>query len=79
MDVKNVMLSILQTDAALEIMSEVVMHTLQISRDTCVEMREQIEAKRDRKGLWSTAEEKDWESLVQDIAALNHVIDYYGG
>jgi hypothetical protein len=48
-------------------------------RDICVEMRELLEAKRDRKGRWSSAEAQDWESLVLDIAALNRVIDYYGG
>jgi oligoribonuclease (3'-5' exoribonuclease) len=79
MDVKNVMLSVLQTDAAVEIINEIVWNALQSSRDTCAEMLEQIEAKRDRKGLWSSAEAQDWESLVEDIGALDRVIDYYGG
>lgn len=78
MDVKDVMKDVLQTNAAVEIMNEIVIHALQSSRDTCAEMREQIEAKRDRKGFWSTPEEQDWESLVLDIAALDRVIDYYG-
>jgi hypothetical protein len=79
MDVKETLTGVLQTNAAVEIMNEIVLHALQSSRDTCVEMRERIEAKRDCKGLWSTPEAEDWESLVLDIAALNRVIDYYGG
>jgi hypothetical protein len=79
MDVKETLTGVLQTNAAVEIMNEIVLHALQSSRDTCVEMRERIEAKRDRKGQWSGPEAEDWASLVQDIAALNRVIDYYGG
>ncbi len=79
MDVKETLTGVLQTNAAIEIMNEIVLHSLQSSRDTCAEMLEQIEAKRDRKGLWSSAEAQDWESLVEDIGALNRVIDYYGG
>jgi hypothetical protein len=79
MDVKQTMMDVLQSSAAVEIMNEIVLHALQSSRDTCVEMRELLEAKRDRKGRWSGPEAEDWESLVQDIAALNRVIDYYGG
>ena len=79
MDVKETLTGVLQTNAAVEIMNEIVLHALQNSRDTCVLMRELLEAKRDRKGQWSTPEAEDWESLVLDIAALNRVIDYYGG
>ena len=79
MDVKDVMKGVMQSNAAVELMNEIVLSALASSRDTCVEMRELIEAKRDRNGLWSTPEAEDWESLVQDIAALNRVIDYYGG
>jgi hypothetical protein len=79
MDVKDVMLSVLQTNAAVEITNEIVLAALQSSRDTCIEMQEQVEAKRDSKGQWSGPEAEDWASLVKDIAALNRVIDYYGG
>ncbi len=79
MDVKDVMLSVLQTTAAVEIVNQIVGNALQSSRDTCAEMRELLEAKRDRKGRWSSSEEQDWASLVLDIAALDRVIDYYGG
>ena len=79
MDVKNIMLSVMQSNAAVEAINEVVLAALKSSRDICVEMREQVEAKRDSKGQWSGPEAEDWASLVQDIAALNRVIDYYGG
>ena len=79
MDVKDVIKGVMQSNAAVEIMNEIVLSALQSSRDICVEMREQIEAKRDSKGQWSGPEEEDWTCLVQDIAALNRVIDYYGG
>lgn len=79
MDVSDVLKNVLQTHSAVEIMNEIVLAALKSSRDTCIEMRELLEAKRDRKGMWSTAEAEDWESLVLDIAALNRVIDYYGG
>jgi hypothetical protein len=79
MDVKETLTDVLQTNAAVEIMNEIVGHALQSSRDTCVEMRELLEYKRDLKGQWSTPEAEDWKSLVLDIAALNRVIDYYGG
>ena len=79
MDIKETLTGVLQTNAAVEIMNEIVLHALQSSRDTCIEMREQLEADRDRNGMWSTPEADDWESLVLDIAAFNRVIDYYGG
>ena len=79
MDVKETLTTVLQSSEAVEIMNEIVIHALQSSRDTCAEMREMLEAKRDRKGRWSSAEEQDWASLVLDIAALNRVIEYYGG
>lgn len=79
MDVKETLTDVLQSSAAVEIMNEIVIHALQSSRDTCAEMRKLLEAKRDRKGLWSSSEEQDWASLVLDIAALDRVIDYYGG
>ena len=79
MDVKNIMLSVMQSNAAVEAINEVVLAALKSSRDICVEMREQVEAKRDSKGEWSGPEAEDWASLVQDIVALNRVINYYGG
>jgi hypothetical protein len=78
MDVKQTMMDVLQSSAAVEIMNEIVLHALQSSRDICVEMREELDFKVGT-GNATEAQMKDWESLVQDIAALNRVIDYYGG
>jgi hypothetical protein len=41
-------------------------------------MREKLDGDRGTDHL-SDREMKDWESLVLDIAALDRVIDYYGG
>jgi hypothetical protein len=78
MNVLETLTNVLQSSAAVEIMNEVVLATLKSSRETCIEMRERLEAKRDRRGLWSTPEAEDWETIVLDIAALDRVIDYYG-
>lgn len=79
MNVLEALTNVLQTSAAVEVMNEVVLATLKSSRETCIEMRELLEAKRDSKGQWSGPEEEDWTCLVHDIAALDRVIDYYGG
>ena len=78
MDVKNVMVDVLQSSAAVEIMNELVLSTLKSSRDTCAEMRKELDFKVGT-GNATEAQMKDWENLVQDIAALNRVIEYYGG
>ena len=78
MNVAEVMRNVMQTSAAVEIMNELVLATLVSSRDTCIEMREILEAKRKRKGYLNHREEEDWQVVVLDIAALDRVIDYYG-
>lgn len=78
MNVADVMKNVLQTSAAVEIMNEVVLATLKSSRDTCVEMRLLLDGNRGTDHL-TDLEMEDWTSLVQDIAALDRVIDYYGG
>ena len=78
MKVTDVLVNVLQTNAAVEIMNELVLATLIRSRDTCIEARDRLDAiiiQRDLK----PHEEEDWVCLVQDIQALNRVIDYYGG
>jgi hypothetical protein len=79
MNVTDILKNALQTSTAVEIMNEVVLATLKSSRETCIEMRELLEAKRDHKGSWSTPEAEDWKTILLDIAALDRVIDYYGG
>jgi hypothetical protein len=79
MNVLETLTNVLQTSAAVEIMNEVVLVTLNNSRETCVEMRELLEAKRDRRGYGLPSEAEDWATIVLDIAALDRVIDFYGG
>jgi thymidylate synthase ThyX len=78
MDVKETLMNVLQTSAAVEIMDEVILATLKSSRDTCAEMRLLLDGDRGTDHL-TDLQMKDWTSLVQDIAALDRVIDYYGG
>lgn len=79
MNTVDIFKDVLKTSAAAEIMNEIVLATLKSSRETCVEMRLLLEAKRDRSGQLTDAEMTDWECIVLDIAALDRVIDYYGG
>jgi len=78
MNVPDIIRNALQTSAAVEIMNEVVLATLRSSRETCAEMRLRLDGDRGTDHLTDTQME-DWQSLVLDIAALDRVIDYYGG
>ena len=62
----------------LDRIDEVVLVRLRSSRETCVEMRLLLDADRGTDHL-TDVEMEDWQSLVLDIAALDRVIDYYGG
>ena len=78
MDVKQTMMNVLGSSAAVEIMNELVLATLKSSLDTCAEMRLKRDGDRGTDHL-TDLEMEDWNCLVQDIAALNRAIDYYGG
>ena len=78
MDVTDTLKNVLQTSAAVEIMNEVVLATLKSSREVCSEMRLRLDGDRGTDHL-TDAQMEDWQSLVLDIAALDRVIDYYGG
>jgi hypothetical protein len=78
MNVQEVMANVLSTNAAVEIMNELVLATLISSRDTCIAERNRLDNIRVNRDL-KQHEEQDWASLVYDIHALNRVIDYYGG
>ena len=78
MNVNEIMRNAMGTHAAFELMNEVVLAVLRSSRETCVEMRELLEGKRSV-GHLTEAEMEDWQMVVLDIAALDRVIDYYGG
>ena len=78
MDVNEIMRNVMGTHSAFELMNEVVLAVLRSSRETCVEMRELLDANRSVDQL-TDAEMEDWQMIVLDIAALDRVIDYYGG
>ena len=78
MNVPDILKNALQTSAAVEVMNEVVLATLYSSREACIEMRLLLDADRGTDHLTDTQME-DWQCLVLDIAALDRVIDYYGG
>jgi len=78
MKVNDILKNVLETNAALEFTNEIVLAILKSSRDICTELRKELDFKVGT-GNAAEAQMKDWESLVQDIAALNRVIDYYGG
>ena len=78
MNVNEIMRNVMGTHSAFELMNEVVLATLRSSRETCAEMRELLDANRSVDHL-TDAEMEDWQMVVLDIAALDRVIDYYGG
>ena len=78
MDVENIVKNVMGTSAAVEVMNEIVLAALISSRETCIEMREHLDANRSVDHL-TDAEVEDWTTIVLDIAALDRVIDYYGG
>ena len=58
--------------------AEDVLAALISSRETCIELREQLDANRSIDHLTDT-EMEDWQMIFLDILALDRVIDYYGG
>jgi hypothetical protein len=78
MNVQETFMNVLQTNAAVEIMNELVLATLISSRDTCIEARDKLQRIQNTRKL-KPHEEEDWKCLIFDIHALNRVIDYYGG
>ena len=78
MNVNEIMRNVMETHSAFELMNELVLATLRSSRETFVEMREMLNADRSTDHL-TDAEMEDWKTIVLDIAALDRLIDYYGG
>lgn len=78
MNIEKIIKHLVGTCEAVELMNEVVLSALMSSRETCIEMREMLDAKRNTDNL-TDAEMEDWQTIVLDIAALDRVIDYYGG
>lgn len=69
---------IFESEAMLNLLDIIVNKRIQASRDMCVEERKRLDDLKNQRELESQ-EEQDWVCLVQDIAALDRVIDYYGG
>ena len=78
MNVNDILKNVLQTSAAVEITYEIVLEALQSSRDTCTELRKELDFKVGT-GNATEVQMKYWECLVKDIEALERVIEYYGG
>ena len=69
---------VLESEAMHELLDHVVQGKLKSSLDNCVIERKRLDKIKEDRGLY-LHEEEDWECLVQDIHALNRVIDLYGG
>ena len=52
--------------------------SLKYSLQLCKESRDDLNKKRDMKG-WNAGNQEDWNTVVQDIHALDRVIEFYGG
>ena len=78
MNVSEVLKNLAGTSAAVEIMNEIVLGVLTSSRETLILERERLDEIAKTRPL-SDFEQEDWEMIVQDIVAIDRVIDYYGG
>ena len=56
---------------------ELTLRRLKHSLQLCKETRDEMNKKRDMKG-WTALNQQDWNDIVQDIHALERVIDFYG-
>lgn len=64
----------MKTEAMHDLLDAVVVERLKESRDICIEERNRLDKFENRK----PHQEEDWQELVQDIHALDRVINYYG-
>jgi len=67
--------NLMKTPAMHDLLDAVVVERLKDSRDVCIQERERLDKIDNRKPF----QEEDWQSLVQDIHALDRIIEYYGG
>lgn len=67
----------LESEAAQDLLDQIVMLRIKKSRDMCIEMREKLDKKRVIREL-HYHEEADWNEFVLDIAAFNRILEYYG-
>ena len=66
----------LEHEAVWDLLDHIVVERLKQSRDMLVEERQKIDTIASKTVL-QPHQYEDWVTLVQDIQALNHVIDYY--
>ena len=57
---------------------DLTLRRLKYSLQNCKESRDEMDKKRDMKG-WNAYNQEDWNTVVQDIYALERVIEFYGG
>ena len=67
--------NLMKTNAMHDLLDAIVVERLKESRDICIEQRESLDKIKNRE----PHQEEDWQELVQDIHALDRIINYYGG
>lgn len=77
MNVIDLLTKALNTEATWDLLDNVVILRLKESRDLFVKERERLDNIAKNREL-QAHEHEDWTSLVQDIVALNRVMEIYG-
>lgn len=70
--------SAIESEAMHDLLDHIMIGKLRSSLDSCIIERQRLDNIKENRGLL-LHEEEDWNCLVQDIHALNRVIDLYGG
>lgn len=65
------------TEAGEDLLDNIMVLRMKQSRDVFIKERERLDSIKANREL-NLGEEEDWESLVQDIVALNRVMEIYG-
>jgi len=65
------------TEVGEDLLDNIMVLRMKESRNAFIKERERLDNIKANREL-NLGEEEDWESLVQDIAALNRVLDIYG-
>ena len=76
MKVIELLAKALEHESMWQLIDHLVVERLKESRDMLVEERQKIDNISSKQKL-EPHQYEDWVSLVQDIQALNHVIEYY--
>ena len=67
-----------QTETIAQNVDGLTLISLKYSLQICKANRDEMDKKRDMKG-WNAGNQEDWNTVVQDIHALERVIEFYGG